>query len=83
MLTGVINFDMPPTVAAYVHRIGRTARASAAGLALSFVTIKDEPFMARLVKKRAGKLLLTLSGEQGSQTLRIQNGRYRGLPLPR
>ena len=44
---------MPRSVANYVHRIGRTARASAEGVALSFVTIKDEPFLKRLQKKRA------------------------------
>jgi ATP-dependent RNA helicase RhlE len=32
----VINFDMPNVAEAYVHRIGRTARAGAAGIALSF-----------------------------------------------
>jgi ATP-dependent RNA helicase RhlE len=32
----VINFDLPEEPEAYVHRIGRTARMGAAGLALSF-----------------------------------------------
>ncbi|MCO5110339.1 MAG: DEAD/DEAH box helicase [Burkholderiaceae bacterium] len=33
----VVNFDFPPTAAAYKHRIGRTARGGAAGVALTFV----------------------------------------------
>lgn len=33
----VINVDLPATVTAYTHRIGRTARAGAHGAALSFV----------------------------------------------
>eukprot|EP01038_Epipyxis_sp_PR26KG_P004418 gene4418-6245_t len=37
----VINFDFPLTPAAYTHRIGRTARGSATGTALSFVTKMD------------------------------------------
>ena len=35
----VINFDLPPTSAAYTHRIGRTARGGANGTALSFVSV--------------------------------------------
>eukprot|EP00045_Choanoeca_perplexa_P015365 m.192465 g.192465 ORF g.192465 m.192465 type:complete len:550 (+) comp16962_c0_seq5:3-1652(+) len=38
----VINFDFPPTAAAYVHRVGRTARGHRAGLALSFYTAKEK-----------------------------------------
>jgi ATP-dependent RNA helicase RhlE len=33
----VFNFDMPFNAEDYVHRIGRTGRAGAAGLAVSFV----------------------------------------------
>src|SRR5690606_25093839 len=35
-VTHVINFDLPVEPEAYVHRIGRTGRAGAAGIALSF-----------------------------------------------
>jgi ATP-dependent RNA helicase RhlE len=35
-ITDVINFDLPNEAEAYVHRIGRTGRAGAAGRALSF-----------------------------------------------
>jgi superfamily II DNA/RNA helicase len=34
----VINFDMPLTQAEYFHRIGRSGRFGAAGLALSLIT---------------------------------------------
>lgn len=37
----VMNFDMPNNAEDYVHRIGRTGRASTAGRALSFVTVHD------------------------------------------
>ncbi|KIV82147.1 hypothetical protein PV11_04275 [Exophiala sideris] len=37
----VINFDLPRTSKSYTHRIGRTARAGKAGMALSFVVPKD------------------------------------------
>jgi len=36
-VTHIVNFDVPEVPETYVHRIGRTARAGAAGMALSFV----------------------------------------------
>ena len=35
-ITHVINFDLPNVPESYVHRIGRTARAGASGVAISF-----------------------------------------------
>ena len=35
-VTHVINFELPDEPESYVHRIGRTARAGASGVALSF-----------------------------------------------
>ena len=39
----VINFDIPAIPEEYVHRIGRTARAGKEGVAISFVSEKEEP----------------------------------------
>ncbi len=39
----VINFDIPSIPEEYVHRIGRTARAGKEGVAISFVSEKEEP----------------------------------------
>lgn len=41
-ISHVINFDMPSTPDDYVHRIGRTARAGAAGNAISLLAAEDE-----------------------------------------
>lgn len=62
----VLNFDLPTTSRSYVHRVGRTARAGKAGMALSFVVPvkevgkhktatnpgakRDEKVLARIVK---------------------------------
>jgi ATP-dependent RNA helicase RhlE len=41
----VINFDVPNVPETYVHRIGRTARAGASGVALSFCQEDERPFL--------------------------------------
>jgi len=38
----VINFDVPRDAEDYVHRVGRTARAETEGVALTFITQKDQ-----------------------------------------
>jgi ATP-dependent RNA helicase RhlE len=40
-VTHVINFDLPDVPETYVHRIGRTARAGASGIALSFCDVEE------------------------------------------
>lgn len=41
----VINFDMPESPENYIHRIGRTGRKDAEGVALTFVTEKEMPLL--------------------------------------
>jgi ATP-dependent RNA helicase RhlE len=40
-VTHVVNFDIPEVAETYVHRIGRTARAGATGMALSFCEAEE------------------------------------------
>ncbi|RZO59754.1 MAG: DEAD/DEAH box helicase [Sandaracinaceae bacterium] len=44
-ITHVINFDLPNVPETYVHRIGRTARAGASGIALSFCEQEERPYL--------------------------------------
>jgi ATP-dependent RNA helicase RhlE len=53
-ISHVINFDMPDTVDAYTHRIGRTGRALKTGEALTFMAQGDEP-LVREIEKALGK----------------------------
>ena len=49
-ITHVINFDLPNVPESYVHRIGRTARAGHAGVAISFCDSTERPHLARVSK---------------------------------
>ncbi|MGB5237668.1 MAG: DEAD/DEAH box helicase [Flavobacteriaceae bacterium] len=49
-LSLVINYDLPNVSETYVHRIGRTGRASASGIALSFCDIEERPYLRDIEK---------------------------------
>ena len=46
----IVNFDMPSTPEDYVHRIGRTARAGASGIAISFCEPSERLKLFRIEK---------------------------------
>ena len=49
-ITHVINFDLPNVPESYVHRIGRTARAGATGIALSFCSGEERSLLRDIEK---------------------------------
>ena len=75
-ISHVINYDMPDTVDAYTHRIGRTGRAAKTGDAFTFVTYKDRAFVwdieralgEKIERRTLGDFDYTVmaSGENGS-----------------
>ena len=46
----VINYEIPSAPEDYVHRIGRTGRAGASGVAISFVSEDEEEYLANIEK---------------------------------
>jgi ATP-dependent RNA helicase RhlE len=46
----VVNFDLPNVAEQYVHRIGRTARAGAAGVAVAFCAEDERPYLKDIEK---------------------------------
>lgn len=49
-LSHVVNYELPNEPETYVHRIGRTGRAGASGIALSFCTADETPYLASIQK---------------------------------
>jgi ATP-dependent RNA helicase RhlE len=61
-ISHVINFDMPDTADAYIHRIGRTGRAERTGDAFTLVTPEDND-MVKALDRILGKPLPRLTLE--------------------
>ena len=59
-ITHVINYDVPAQPEDYVHRIGRTGRAAAAGDAFTFMST-DEISMVRLIERVLGQPIPRIS----------------------
>ncbi|CAM0879821.1 unnamed protein product [Alopecurus aequalis] len=75
----VVNYDFPTGVEDYVHRIGRTGRAGATGIAYTFFCDQDAKYAADLVK------ILEGANQTVSPQLRDMVGRggYGGRPRGR
>jgi superfamily II DNA/RNA helicase len=55
-ISHVFNFDLPRSAADYVHRIGRTGRAGAAGIAISFAGAGDREIVRNIERLTKSKL---------------------------
>jgi len=49
-ISHVFNYDLPNIPESYVHRIGRTARAGADGVAISFCDAEEKPYLRDIEK---------------------------------
>jgi ATP-dependent RNA helicase DDX52/ROK1 len=81
-LNGVVNYDVPNSAAAYVHRVGRTGRAGReGGVAVTFYTKEDIPYVKNVanVIKASQKLR---GGEDGKGGNVIQQWLLDALPTP-
>ncbi|RNC70752.1 MAG: DEAD/DEAH box helicase [Desulfuromonadales bacterium] len=47
-ISHVINFDLPKFAEDYVHRIGRTGRAGASGIAISFASLNEVNYLSKI-----------------------------------
>ncbi len=62
----VVNFELPNVPESYVHRIGRTARAGAAGTAISFCSGEEREFL-RDIEKFIRMQIPVVGGNSGSR----------------
>jgi superfamily II DNA/RNA helicase len=56
-ISHVINYDLPKMAEDYVHRIGRTGRAGANGIAISFAT-PDDGWQVRQIERYTGHAIV-------------------------
>ncbi len=60
-VTHVVNYDLPNEPESYVHRIGRTARAGASGVAIAFCDASERGFL-RAIERLTGVRLAIVGG---------------------
>ncbi|RAP58285.1 DEAD/DEAH box helicase [Oleiagrimonas sp. MCCC 1A03011] len=76
----VINHDLPMVAEDYVHRIGRTGRAGASGLAVSLVSHEESGLLRDIKKLLKDEIdIAPMEGFEPSQPLRMD----AGAPKPR
>jgi ATP-dependent RNA helicase RhlE len=66
-LTHVINYELPNVPETYIHRIGRTGRAGASGIAFSFCDREEKEFL-RDIQKLIGKSIPVAADHPFSMT---------------
>jgi superfamily II DNA/RNA helicase len=71
-VTHVFNFDVPTLSQAYLHRVGRTGRAGAKGIAVTLMTEVE----ARLVRRYQEELGI------GMQRVRMREGKVQRVDRP-
>jgi superfamily II DNA/RNA helicase len=66
-VTHVINYDLSDSVQDYIHRIGRTGRATKTGTAISFWNYKNKKIKKQLVNvlRKTGQAVPTFLLEEG------------------
>ena len=73
LITHVINFEIPNISESYVHRIGRTARAGAEGIAISFCDAEERAFI-KDIEKLIGKPI-PVNREHPFHSVEVENAR--------
>jgi len=72
-ISHVINYDVPATVDAFTHRIGRTGRASRTGEAFTFAGREDRKIISQIERSQGRKMIRNsvhgLTDEMETQTL--------------
>lgn len=70
-LTHVINYQLPDSIDAYIHRSGRTGRAKKSGTSISIIHMKESGRM-RNIERKVGKEFLRAQVPKGSDICKSQ-----------
>ncbi len=82
-ITHVINYELPNEAESYIHRIGRTARAGADGIALSFCNT-DELALLGSIEKLTNQPLTAMEDHPfHSSGISLLRGLYSGMAKAR
>lgn len=77
-VTWIVNYDMPPSAAPYLHRIGRTARIGRRGEVLDFITPRDRALMETLRDRKVRRSQFKLDETEGEVRRRMRGEGGRG-----
>ena len=70
----VVNFDVPNVAETYVHRIGRTARAGASGVAVSFVDSEERSYLRDIERLTRQQIEVKTDVPQGVRSTAPRHG---------
>ncbi|XP_070121659.1 probable ATP-dependent RNA helicase DDX56 isoform X3 [Equus przewalskii] len=73
----VLNFDLPPTPEAYIHRAGRTARANNPGIVLTFVLPTEQSHLGKIEELLGGESTAPVLLPYQFRMEEIEGFRYR------
>ena len=76
----IVNFDLPETPETYVHRIGRTARAGAEGVAISFCASEETRYLRQIEKLMKRRIEVEQSSRSPASSA---SHRTEGAPRPK
>ncbi|MFQ5717605.1 MAG: DEAD/DEAH box helicase [Nitrospinales bacterium] len=79
-ITHVINYELPKEAESYVHRIGRTARAGAMGVAISFCDAGERPYLRKIEKEINRTVKIDAAHPFHSPKVAALGGRKNGTP---
>jgi ATP-dependent RNA helicase RhlE len=80
-ITHVVNYELPNVPETYVHRIGRTARAGAEGVAISLCDGSERTYL-RDIERLTKRAITVVGGQPAPQKERSQGERSQG-PRPK
>ena len=80
-LTHVLNYELPNEPETYVHRIGRTGRAGASGIALSFCD-REEMGLLRDIQKLLGKTVPVVKNHPFQMAIVLQDAQKKSPKKP-